>query len=111
MSSGEVERRTRHILDLGNAVLRLVADAKGLQVRPEALEALDKNLTDFIGGPYYRIFEAFEPQAPRNFMQGIETVSGSACSLALTAGRTYLSGSDINEAVKRHICSVWPFCR
>lgn len=111
MSHSQEDAGKRALLQLGDAVLEVVASSKGLATTPEARQALERNLTEFIAQPYMRIFESVPRESSLNFMKGIETVSGSACSMAMEQGREYLSGSDVDNAVQRSFCNVWPFCR
>ena len=111
MTGREEGMRKGLIIDLGKTVLEFVAESKGLKLQPEAAIALEGHLRGFMDQTYQRVFESRQPKAPNDLMAGIGIISDSACDIAIAKRRAYVSGSDIDEAVNRHFCSVWPFCR
>lgn len=60
-----------------------------------------------------RIFSQIErrERTPRDLVEGFSELAAVASEVALSEGRRTLTSRDINEAIKRVFCRVWPFCK
>lgn len=107
----EDQKRRNALVNTSSAILCLEALAYRVEISPEAKKTLERRLGEFLNQPVRRIFEMNEPQASKDFSSGISVISRKACELAANAGRSTVSSSDIEEAIRINFCSVWPFCR
>jgi hypothetical protein len=111
MSSNR-ERVWRNALtNLSAAIISFEGMASNVQISDDALTTWQAKVSEFTSQPYVRIIERQEPQAATNLAQGLITVSGSACNIAKSEGRSIVTGSDVERAVESNFCHVWPFCR
>ena len=97
--------------NLSGAILSFEGMATGVQISDEAMRAWQAQVDQFMNQPYVLIVEHQDTQAATSFTQGLVTVSGSACRIAKSEGRSIVTGSDVERAVKESFCHVWPFCR
>jgi hypothetical protein len=103
------------LVNWSGSILCLEGTKAHVEVSAEALRVWKAEVNKIIPQTQERIYEHKDSQAqPKDlsdFTKGLITVSGSAVQYALSEGRTTVSGSDIEKAVKSSFCHVWPFCK
>lgn len=99
------------LVNLSKAILYFEGTLAHVQVSDEALRAWEARVNEFLPQTYQQIYERKESQAPAELTRGLMAVSGSAIQYAVSEGRSNVSGSDIERAVKSSFCHVWPFCK
>ena len=98
-------------MNTASAILLLEGVKYHVEISPQAKQTMEKKVTEFINQPVQRVFESREANASRDFVSGVSTVADKAIEIATKAGRSTVSSTDVEEAIRVSFCHVWPFCR
>jgi histone H3/H4 len=107
----ENQERKNALVNRSIAILAQESIDYNVQILQEAKETLERKVVEFMDQPITRIFEKRESTATRDFDNGILTISKKACEIAVSANRSAVTSSDVEEAIRMNFCHVWPFCR